>query len=298
MTKSKNLNFSPLRQLCAGIALLTAMTSASAAVIVNDSFESGNLSAPGTTDFAWLGPAGDAGVVSKGAKTGQFSLGFTYPAGEPWAEVGFTLNVPRPEVWMRYWIRVPTNFLHSATGSNGAVNNKFMSIWMDGYDARGDGSSFWLSMERSGNGNSDLAFTYTKGSNTGSLAYSQQKPFINAQSDRGRWMQIVLHLKAQSAPGVNNGVIETWRRWESESGFTQLHKKTDVPLRVPASGAKGFSRGYLLGWANGEYDQATEWFIDDFTMSTTSLLNGGGTAPAPTPEELSKPVAPKLTSAS
>ena len=141
---------------------------------------------------------------------------------------------------------------------------------MDEYN--GDGSTFWLSMESAGNGNTNLAFTYNLGSNSGALAYRQHMPFINVETDKGKWMQMVIHLKAQSAEGINDGVVETWRRWESETEFTKFHEQFDVPFKLPDDGPNGFQRGYLLGWANGAYLEDTEWLIDAFTLSTTSLL--------------------------
>lgn len=205
------------------------------------------------------------------AKTGLYAMRFHYPAGEPWSEQRFDLGKPQRELWLRYWLRVPTNYTHGMGGGS-AVNNKFISIWMDGYSQFGDGSTFWLSMESAGNGNTNLAFTYSLGSKRASLAFQQYKPFINANTDKGRWMQMVIHLKAQSADGASDGVVETWRRWESEKDFTKFHEKFDLPLKVPAAGPAGFKAGYLLGWANGHYAVPTEWLLDDFTLSTESLL--------------------------
>ncbi len=297
MKLAKHFNFAlPGAALCS-IVLAFTMTSAQAAITMSDSFESGDTNSRNANGFSW--PYVDmTAVVTEKPKTGKYSLAFKYAPGEKWVEQTFDLgSAPQRELWVSYWIRVPDNYFHQA-GADGRSNNKFLSIYMDGYEGKGDGSTFWLSMELAGGGKSDLAFTYSRGSHTGSLGYSQHKLFIDPQKDRGKWMQMVIHLKAQSAAGKKDGVIETWRRWETESKYTKFHEKFDAELKVPSGGPNGFKTGYLLGWANGYYRDQTNWYIDDFMTSTTSLLGNGSTSPQPAPEpiENAKPLPPRLTS--
>jgi len=263
-------------------------------LLFSDTFESGDMSTTNDDGFSWGGNNRTSIVFSDeninkqiwnngitdilisdgrdwSPKNGTNSLRFRYSAGTAMAEQRFDLGTPQKEVWYSYWTRVPENYYHTTSG--GAVNNKFFSMWTDGYSQAGVGSTFWLSMESSGSGNSNLAFTYSLGGNTSSLGMQQPTPFIDYQRDRNRWMKIVIHLKTESSENANDGVVETWRRWSDEDTFTKFHEKFDAPLRIPPGGPQGFKTGYLFGWANGAYTENTEWLLDDFKVSTTYFLD-------------------------
>jgi len=269
-----------------------------------DSFESGDMSTTNSDGFSWARNNRTSIVFGDGSinkviwnngirdipindgrdwtpKNGTNSLRFRYAASEAMTEQRFDLGTPQTEVWYSYWTRVPANYRHTTTG--GGVNNKFFSMWTDGYEGSGTGSTFWLSMESAGAGNTNLAFTFTTGNNTGSVSMQQHTPFIDYQTDRNRWMKIVIHLKAESSENANDGVVETWRRWSDEDTFTKFHEKFDAPLRLPPGGPNGFKEGYLFGWANGEYIENTEWLLDDFKVSSTSLLGDDVVTENPSP---------------
>tara|TARA_R110002049_G_scaffold239433_2_gene412642 strand:+ start:13741 stop:14484 length:744 start_codon:yes stop_codon:yes gene_type:complete len=212
---------------------------------------------------------------------GQYSLRFRYTVGEPMAEQRFNFS-PQRDIWLSYWIRVPINYQHGSGGGS-ATNNKFLALWTDGYSQSGQGSTFWLSLENAGGGNSYLAFTNTLGYGNASQGMQQHIAFINAATDKGKWMQMVVHLVAETSDGASDGIVQTWRRWENESNFTQLHDANNRQLRIPSNGPAGFSAGYLMGWANGTYDEITEWLIDDVTIANTSLLTVTSKAPANPP---------------
>jgi len=293
------------------VACLTLLTYSPlhAEILFKETFESNSLNAnaegndintigfnwqnPNRTSIVTGGPGENAQSYSSfisvnddrdwSAKEGLYSMRFRYVAGTAMAEQRFDFE-PQSSLWIRYWVRVPTNYSHG-TGGGGAVNNKFLSLWMDGYEGQGDGSTFWLSMESAGSGDTNLAFTYTTGMNTGSVAMQQHFNFIDASQDRGRWMQILIHLKSESSSGSSDGTIETWRKWDGETSYTRMHSKYDVPFREPSS-PKGFAEGYLMGWANGSYSENTEWLLDELTISNTSLLDETA------PQQTSKAVPP------
>lgn len=266
--------------------------------IVRDSFESGDMSAPNQTapnNFEWENNNGTSVVtqhITDGsvaiynnkpiynihaplmpdkskrnwlALEGKNSLRFRYAAGKNWTEQRFNLgNNAHTELWIAYWLRVPTNFSYGT--SNSRQNNKFLAIWMDGYETKGSGSTVWLGMMPTNNTDVVLEFSYSQGDNTGSGGFQQQKPFI-VTSDQGRWMHLILHVKSESTEDADDGVIETYRRWENENKYTKLHEMLNAGIRIPDIGAKGFNRGYILGWANQPYDTDTEWLLDDFAIS-------------------------------
>ena len=204
-------------------------------------------------------PTAYAGVregIDWTARDGEYSLAFDYAAGINMAEQRFSFN-NIPEVWMSYWIRVPVNFYQ------GSLNNKFLALWGSTYDQAGDIT--WQTRP-SGNGNAILVVQ------PGGVGHSEilGTPFINVQTDRGRWMKVVVHAKTATSQNSNDGVIELWRKWEDEESYTKIHEMFNAP-NLWESGTLGFRNGYLMGWANDPYDQDTEWLIDDFQMGLSDL---------------------------
>lgn len=275
--------------LLAGVAPSNAVAN----VIFQDDFESADFSHPKYPDsvFTWSGTnrtsivRNDQYVVFNGQRvnigplsrgwdaiSGRHAMRFRYPTNVPQSEQRFKLGQAYKELWFSYWIRVPLNYQYTNI-NGGAANNKFFSLWMDGYEGKGSGSTFWLSMEKNGS-NADLAFTSSRGGYSGSIAYQQHKPFINSATDKGKWMHIIFHVKTSSPNGARNGIIETFRRWQDETAYTKLHSADNVDFNTPASASlpQGFQAGYVFGWANGYYAVDTEWLIDDFTISTSPPL--------------------------
>jgi hypothetical protein len=198
-------------------------------------------------------------------KSGRHSLRFFYPAGEEWSEQRFALGVALKEVWFRYWLRVPVNYVHT-TG-----NNKFFALWMDAYSGQGP-IVFWQLMPTDGT-ISTIRHSQVAIGGGPDVGGTVEPAFIRIPEDRGRWMQVVFRIIAATERGSNDGVVEMWRRWEDEPDFTKFHEKTDADIGPPPNGPDGWKGGYLMGWANGVYPENTEFLLDDFTVSTTSLLS-------------------------
>lgn len=278
---------------------LSAAGTASAQILLEDGFESADMSATNEQGFAW-DKNNRTSVITKDTavwnnkqvhnevthdnwdiKEGTYALRFRYPAGIEWAEQRFELGTPEPEVWFRFWLRVPHNYAHKGT------NRKLFALWMDGYSAHGEGPSIAWEFWPKGSDTSELAFHYSSGGNRAMGGHTQHQPFITYPQDRRRWMQLVFHIKAASAQGSNDGIIRTWQRWEGESSYRQLHELTSADIAAPKSGPNGWAHGYIMGWANGAYPQTTEWILDGFTVSRTSLLDDGDGSSPPNPPVLS-----------
>lgn len=286
--------------------LLSAACATYAAPTLVDGFESANLSAPtgpspavNTNGFRWLqlnyttvvgtvngqmtkvwGTSGSMNEPLPGTaacKNGSYCLRFNYLAGNYMSEQRFVLGKYYKDLWIRYWIRVPTNF------TQGSMNNKFLSLWVNTYDT--SGTVTWQTRPSSG-GSANLVVQ--DGGVTG--PETQATPFISVPSDRGRWMQVVMHVKSATASGANNGVIQFYRRWENETSFKKLHEKLNANTWQSGSSSQGIAYGYVMGWANDAYDVNTEWLVDDFTVSEESLLEGGSTTPTTTSSPPSAPV--------
>lgn len=273
-------------------AMISAVScSASAADVFKDTFESGDLSATNEFGFKWY-PNVRVSVVTESREvysnnersslsktnaslfpgldwapySGQHSLLFAYPAGEPWSEQRFSLGTPMEDVWIRFWLRVPVNFSYGPKGSP----NKLFSLWSDGYSAKGDGSTVWLGFHRENTTDATVAITYSAGGYNTSKGYMQSAPFITT-NDRGRWMHLVMHFKTESRPGASDGQIQTYRKWKGDSAYEKLHDKNGLPIKVPSDGrTNGFKKGYILGWANAHYEENTEWLLDEFVVSDSS----------------------------
>jgi hypothetical protein len=100
----------------------------------------------------------------------------------------------------------------------------------------------------------------------------KKKP-VSVPADRGRWMQLVFRVVASTTPSSDDGILQMWRRWENESSFTQFHNLNNLPFRIGSGEPDGWHNGYLMGWANAAYPEDTQWMLDDFTVSTTSLIS-------------------------
>jgi hypothetical protein len=282
------LAISALALLCGNIV--------SAEPLFFDSFESGDMSGTNEDGFNWA-PNNKTSVVTAERvvwnngpitsnfsgdrdwtpKHGQHSLRFAYQPNAEWTEQKFNLGGSYPEVWLKYWIRVPFNYEHGSTSPN---NHKFFSIYMDAYSGKGNGATVFWNFWRDPDGGSSITVAWNEGGQQPSGGQTQSTKFINVPEDRGRWMEVLFQVKASSSDGLSDGEIRFWRRWESDLAFKKIHEVTNANLQVPVTGnaSNGWHQGYLMGWANAPYHELTEWLIDDFTISETPL-NGSGARP-------------------
>ena len=284
-----------MRRFLLVIFVLLIYRQACSGELLNDSFESKDMSTTNASGFYWdennrtsivtmnpecgslspgtptavynnavicNGPQVPAGGGDWYAKTGNYSLRFRYQAGEAWAEQRFSLGRNYPEVWFSYWIRVPVNFTYPSSG----LNNKWFAVWTgaSGYDKHGD-----VTWQLRGNG-SGANIVYQDGGVLAGEAGSTS--FISVPGDRGRWMHVVIQVVASSSAVANNGVIRLYRRWDEDANYALIHEKLNANTYNPDEAMQGISHGYIMGWANSAYEQDTEWLVDDFTVSTTTLL--------------------------
>ena len=255
-----------------------------------DSFETASLEHTNIHGFRWGGTnrtsivSSSAGVYTKGesintpkpegrnwnAYAGEHSMRFRYPEGEAWAEQRYEMGTAYPEVWISYWVRVPENYTHGPIGS--PRNQKWNAVWTDDYSQHGDGPTEVFNMRPDGSGGGSAStVSIVKATNMNSAHRESYPGFIKVPEDRGRWMHNVFYLKIASSPTADDGQVKWWRRWQGDDSFTTLANMESVGL-WPNSGPQGFSAGYIMGWANGAYAEDTEFLIDNFTISTESLL--------------------------
>jgi hypothetical protein len=191
---------------------------------------------------------------------GRHALRFRYAAGQNMSEQRFTLPEAMDEVWISYWIRVPVNFSHPG-GNN---NQKFFALWQDDYEFSGSGATATFQFRASGDGSRVANYQILPGSGSSTARHTGESgsAMLWTTADRGRWLKVVIHAR-----NGTNGLVEQWSRWEGESNWTQLYSANQN------LGSAGWRSGYIMGWANAPYSQDTEFLIDDFTVSATSLLD-------------------------
>ena len=200
---------------------------------------------------------------------------FRYSAGDSWTEQRFDMGKGYPEIWVSYWQRVPINFSRGLTGS--PSNNKYFIMFMGNHSIYDQSDvSHFITRDWPGspgtNISVDLQYYNADGAGGTSSRYSN---YITT-SDAGRWMHIVYHMKASSGGGAKDGRISWYRKWEGDSGYTTIADLNNIEITIGAKstnlGYNGWGGGYIMGYANMPYAQDTEWLVDDFTISTTSLL--------------------------
>lgn len=199
---------------------------------------------------------------------GSHAMRARYAAGREQTEIRFHMgSTVLDDVWFRWMLKVPINFVHTDEHLN---NNKLCMFWMDDYSADGDGSTCGMEFRPNNNGGSNFYCKVSEGGGTLLGGDQGSTHFISSPADQGRWMVLAVHLVCESSPGASDGVMEVYRAWADEDNFTQTHHVTGQPIHKPDSGAQGFNRGYLMGYANEHYNEETEFLLDDFCISSAS----------------------------
>jgi hypothetical protein len=267
------------RTVCIGLmsgAMVLGSLAATARTIHFDDFE--DHRAPRTGDgFKWRASSRNVYTTSDritGAVptplNGRTALAFSHRA-KPYgqdstAEQRFFLGGTYPEIWFRYFVRIPDNFVHR-TDSKGPANNKWLCLWTDRPASGRTGFNMcWQYLpSRTNPGGADMVWNYNHFSEDGQYyrsSESDRKNFFTKEM-RGRWIEVIHHVQLPTRQGANNGAIQMWVRAPGQGRYTVVHDRRDLPLRWGES-QRGLSGGYLMGWANSGFSEATTFTIDDF----------------------------------
>lgn len=257
------------------LAASTLSFQSQAGTIFQDGFESGRLA--GTQNGAqWgnsnHGSADGLAVSSDRARTGKYSLKFTFAAGgstdDAWSEQRLRLGAQYKEVWFKYDLFVPSNYYHR---SGGASNNKFLALYAAPYTENGFESNFSTSANGSGGSNLGMHYEKSEASSDEKVDYpASGKNFITSD-DRGKWVTIKVHVKVPSGNYKNDGVMQVW--------------KNDVPV-IDVRNLDNFGlvknyidEIYILGWSNSGYNETTSFYLDNFIFSDTPIDGAAPIAP-------------------
>ncbi len=260
-----------------------------AALAFQDGFEGG---APAAVQggYGWTGyraASGEGVSVSRDvARSGGYSMKFTYggnadPCADSWAEQRFTLGENLTEVWLEYYIYLPSGadgkgprFYHrkpvcpGESDPNGTVsNNKFFALWASNYDVRAasGGMKVLLEYQRTGVGSDGDSQMYGMWCNDTKLCSNwgaENGRWDPAFTDgmRGRWVQVRIHTRAADSKAASNGMLQLW-----VDGAQRINMQ-NLDLAPEAGGERWFRNGYLMGWANSGFNENTSMYVDDFRI--------------------------------
>lgn len=242
--------------------------------------------------LAGQGPFPERKFENAPGEPGTHALSFYFDAGSSSREKRFSLGGVYPEIWISYWVRVPINYVHGTIGPGpGFRNQKWFALWTDTYAGSSeptivfniyDERNAWSDDGKSGESYSTV--TISNATNMNSAHREKFPGFIRFPEDQGRWMHIVARYKIASSRGAEDGIVQWWRRWENEAEYTVLSDRSNLGIGTD-TGPAGFTAGYIFGWANGAYESDTEFLMDEFRVSTRSLLDAQGAAPK-SPEKI------------
>ena len=123
---------------------------------------------------------------------------------------------------------------------------------------------------------------YCGGDSYGDQVYNGSPSFNELYGD-GQWHQLRWHIKMNSQPGANNGIIEFW-----VDGTKQFSRSDMQWMGAGSPGNIGWNTFGIGGNAYNSYapetQQAEQWYaIDDIVISTTSFEDPISIPTIPTP---------------
>lgn len=265
--------------LMAGLLVMLAGQVAQAGLIVEDDFESANL-AKRQNGFSW-GESVSASVSTTRAKSGSHALRFAYAANgsgqDGWSEQRFYLGTGYSELWIRYDLYIPSNFVHRQQPDDQENNKGFFYLWSGDYNNPNGpmlGNEYWPAGSGDSTSSNGTLRVWAPGK-VDKHVWDAMPKAIEA-ADLGQWVRIVVHLKYASSAN-NDGVAEAWKT----RGGTRTKIMDIKNGNWYMAGQPGFDQGYILGWSNSGFSTQTDFYVDNFAMSTTSLLDDGPTPQAP-----------------
>lgn len=252
------------------VAVLAVASSVSSATIIfQDDFETGGLAKVLTSVLGtakWGTKTSVAVVSTTLARSGNNAAKFSYGN---WAELRFDLGKLHPEVWMQMDLYIPSNYVHNSGGDG--PNNKLFRLWGNTYD---DIEKVGYSNWRNSSNYSNLITDWNLGG-AGIGPKGNGTPNFIGPADLGKWMRIKIQVKAATA--TSYGTMKLWK-----NGVLLLDDTNKVN-NYTAGESHAYRYGYLLGWANSAFVQATDLYIDDVIFATSESELGGVEIPLPKP---------------
>lgn len=246
-----------------------------------DNFSGGQLNPSGGFEYVFNGGSpqvSSANAVNGGTHSIRFAYGPDAIGADSTCEVRFRLGRNVPDLFVEYWMYVPSNFFMRET-----TNNKFFALWREvaGQPNWNYASAVYptqqFTMEYWGLGGPWARATSrvsARMTSTGNFLITDidtptnQRGMIGGPDPMllGAWNRVRLRFKASSAQSVSDGAFEMW------VNSTKLHDAQSMPFWNPTSNSGGtwspptdifWNAGYFLGYANTGFTDLTEFFIGD-----------------------------------
>jgi hypothetical protein len=197
-------------------------------------------------------------MVKERAHTGSYSLRFIFgpnaPGEQDWSEIRFDMGATREELWIEYYLFVPSNYAHRY---DGAGHNKFLALWgSKGYDEGGQLFGFINTWPADAEGWQSEAYVAAY---AGEDVRAGEEGFnFIGNTHRNSWIRVRYHIKPGTGREASDGIIQMWRDDTQIMDYTSLiwyHSQEN-----------GFRNGYLMGWSSTGFTEETKIYIDDFKV--------------------------------
>jgi hypothetical protein len=165
----------------------------------------------------------------------------------------------------------------NSTGKSVWGGDKIMALWVDEYSQAGTGPTVILGVTSDWTFGSSKDAVLTAGWRaSGSPSDSSRiqvggipggKLFTEAH--RGKYLDLVVHVRFSSQPRAKDGIVQTWVRYEGESAYTLRHDIRNADMDRPpnlAGDRQLWQKGYLMGYSNSGYDDATTFHISQIEL--------------------------------
>ncbi|MBK9616017.1 MAG: hypothetical protein IPO35_11080 [Uliginosibacterium sp.] len=159
-----------------------------------------------------------------------------------------------------------------STGKAVWGGDKIMALWVDNYSGDGTGPTIILGAISDWTFGTSKDAIFTAGyRSSGPVGSSSRVSVANipggklfTQTNRGKYIDLAVHVRFSSQTGAKDGVIETWIRYEGEGSYTRRHDIRDADIDRPLNlggDQQKWQRGYLMGYSNTGYDEQTTFHI-------------------------------------
>ena len=249
--------------------------------LFTDNFESGiigNQPNASSSAFSWDGGAYNT-VSEDQSFSGSKSLKLSFIGNvdlteDAWGEQRFALDRKYTELWIRYRLYVPVNYVHRSpslsfhfqlpVGTTNPGGSRLYPAW------RPNAGTVWNIYDVT-----DFSRDWVPEQN--------QIDGITA-ADRGTWIDWVIHVKCSTieipqgstpwenngTPITGNGVCEIWKNDQKVMNVQNATNFYNGGASDPGGVGDGWNYGYLLGWANSGFDEDTFMHIDEFSIAETA----------------------------
>ncbi len=214
--------------------------------------------------FVWGSlTTGRTAVVSfDGYNAMRFRYGADASGSDSSAEMRFAIGQQLDEVWIEYYLHVPSNYQHRNDTSTD--NNKFFRLW--GYDYNRTNKVGATLYPVAGSGATDdsslLYADYFNRPNTSLGSYGPTADFGDTAGMLNTWTRVRMHYRLTSADNAADGVFKVWL------GTTKVIDNTTINATYDAT-YPYWDNGYFFGWSNSGFLAQTDFHVRNVKFYNT-----------------------------